>query len=336
MVELHQDNQIVKANKLIEAKGRLGLLEQKLFASLVSEITPEDKDFKTYYLEIKEFAEFTGTNSDDIYPDLKQASRNLRKKEILIEQVDDDGTKSFLVTGLFSSAKHEDGSGVLEIQFDPNLKPYLLAINGEDTPFTKYMLKNVLRLSSSYSIRIYELLKQYLKARSRKFEMDELRVFLGIEEKYNRFYDLEKCVLKVAKKEINKHTDIDIDYKKIKRGCRITHIEFSIRPSLRDTEAEALEILYPKEDYQKLVKNMNLTEKKLNKKQVLKLYEIACSKANHLKNVDVYDYIKINVDYVNEKAPDNYFAYLKKALENDFGRAISILKLLGRKEKEND
>lgn len=325
-VELHENNQIVKANKLIEAKGRLSLLEQKLFASLVSEITPEDKDFKTYYLEISHLAEFTGTNSNDIYDDLKQASRNLRKKEILIEKKNDDGTKSFLVTGLFSSAEHKNRSGILEIQFDPKLKPYLLAINGKKTPFTKYMLKNILKLSSSYSIRIYELLKQYLKRRKRKFEISELRAFLDVEDKYDRFYDFEKYVLKVAKKEINKHTDIDIKYKKIKRGRRITHIEFSIQPCVIDEELEVLEKLYNEDEYQLLLKNMNLKEKKFNRKQVFKLYEIACNKTDHLENVNVYDYVKMNNEYVKRMDPDNYYAYLKKALENDYEKALEVLR----------
>ncbi|MDA3780050.1 MAG: replication initiation protein [Bacteroidales bacterium] len=325
-VELHENNQIVKANKLIEAKGRLSLLEQKLFASLVSEITPEDRDFKTYYLEIKHLAEFTGTKSKDIYEDLKQASRHLIKNEILIEKENDDGTKSFLVTGLFSSAQHKDGSGILEIQFDPNLKPYLLAINGKNTPFTKYMLKNILKLSSAYSIRIYELLKQYLKAHRRKFEMTELRAFLGVEDKYKRFEAFERRILKVAKEEINEHTDIDIDYEKIKHGRRITHIEFSIRSTVVDEEIKVLDRLYSDEEYQIIVDKMNLNDKKLNRKQVFKLYEIACSKTDHLENVDVYDYVKMNNEYVKRKSPDNYYAYLRKALENDYEKALDVLR----------
>lgn len=325
-VKLHENNQIIKANKLIEAKGKLGLLEQKLFASLVSEITPEDTNFKTYRLKIKDFAEFTNTNSDDIYPILYQASRNLRKKEIIIEQVDDSGIKSFLVTGLFSSAKHEKGSGVLKIKIDPDLKPYLLAINGEDTPFTKYMLKNILRLSSAYSIRIYELLKQYLNRRSRKFRMEELREYLSVENKYDRFYDFERRVLKVAKKEINENTDIDIDYSKIKKGRRITHIAFSINPSVRDKDAEMLDVLWNDEEFNLIKTKMNLIDQKLNKKQISKLYAIACSKTDHLDNVNVYDYIKMNNEYVKRQNPDNYYAYLLKALKNDYEKALIFLK----------
>ena len=332
-VELHENNHIVKANKLIEAKGRLSLLEQKLFAILVSEITPEDEDFKTYYLEIKHLVEFMELKNKDIYKELKQASRSLRKKEILIEKKYEDGKMGFLVTGLFSSAQYKDGSGVLEIQIDPKLKPYLLAINGKKTPFTKYMLKNILKLTSTHSIRIYELLKQYLNNRNRKFEINELKEFLGIPNKYKgRFDNFETYVLKVAKEEINEHTDIDIEYKKIKRGHSITHIEFSIQPSNVDEKAEVLDKLYDKNDYDQLVANMNLTDKKLNRKQVFELYEIACGRTDHMNDINVYDYVKLNADYTNKQKPKNYFAYLKKSLQDDFSGAITILKLLGNKE----
>ena len=333
-VELHKNNQIVKANKLIEAKGRLSLLEQKLFASLVSEITPEDKDFKTYHLDIKELAEFIESDSNTIYEDLKKVAKNLTNKQIFIEEYNENGVESFFATNLISSARHSKGDSYIKIAIDPNLKPYLLAINGEETPFTKYMLKNILKLSSSYSIRLYELLKQYLNIRSRKFKMDELREFLSIEDKYKRFTNFENRILKVAKKEINEHTDIDIDYKKIKKGRSITHIEFSIQPNTVDEKAEVLERLYDKDDYDQLVSNMNLTDKKLNRKQIFELYEIACNKTDHINNLNVYDYVKINADYTNKQNPTNYFAYLKKALQDDFSGAISILKLLGNRGDE--
>ena len=322
-----EDNQVVKANKLIEAKGKLSLIEQKLFASLISEITPDDEDFKYYEIKISDIAEFMDRKSKSIYDDLKVASSNLRKKEIVIQEKNSNGKSEFLITGLLSSARYQEGEGKIKFRIDPDLKPYLLAINGENTPFTKYQLVNILKLSSSYSIRIYELLKQYLKIRKRTFEINELRSFLGIEDKYNRFEAFERRVLKVAVKEINEYTDINIDYKKNRNGRRVTHIEFSIQPSTVDKQTEILERLYDDKEYKQLVENMNLSDKKISRKQIFELYEIACKKTDYL-DVNVYNYVKFNVAYVEKKKPINYFAYLKKALEGDFGNAIVLLKLV--------
>lgn len=327
---MNQENLVVKHNKLIEAKGKMEftLLEQKMLLALVSEITLEDDDLNTYQINIRKFLGLSGHRSigGKDYKNVHNIAENLMEKVIRIKE--DDG--STLSVAFLSSAKTTEKNDYVELSFDKNLKPYLINLKEQ---FTKYQLENILKLNSGYSIRIYELLKQYEKIRKRKFEIDTLKEFLGIGNKYERFYDFERFVLKVSMKEINKHTDIDIDYDKIKRGRRITHIAFSIRPSVRDKDAEVLDVLYDDEEYKSIVKNMNLSDKKLNRKQIFKLYEIACIKTDHLDNVNVYDYVKLNVDYTNKQKPSNYFAYLKKALQDDFSGAISILKLLDKKEE---
>lgn len=326
---MNQENLVVKHNKLIEAKGQMEftLLEQKLLLALVSEISAEDEDLNVYDISIKEFLGLSGHQSigGKEYKQVHDTAERLMEKVVRIKK-DDGGSLS---VAFLSSAETSENKSFVQLSFDNKLKPYLIDLKEQ---FTQYQLNNILKLNSGYSIRIYELLKQYEKIRKRKFEVDILKEFLGLAGKYKRFTNFETYVLKVAKKEINKYTDIDIEYEKIKRGRRITHIAFSIRPSIVDEERKVLERLYDEESYKNIVKSMGLIDKKLNRKQVFKLYEIACSKTDHLDAVNVYKYAQINSDYVNEQSPDNYFAYLKKALENDYGRAISILRLLAKKE----
>lgn len=334
---MNRENLVAKHNKLIEAKGHMEFtkLEQKLFLAVVSEISStEDKDLTIYPINIKEFLGLTGHKSigGEQHTQVHDTAKRLMQKVITIRNWEDTG---YLTTAFLASAETTDDGEYVEIEVSKKLKPYLIELEG---CFTRYQLQNILKFNSGYSIRIYELLKQREDWRNRTFDVDELKEFLGIGGKYERFYDFERYVLKVAKEEINEHTDIDIDYEKIKRGRRITHIAFSIRPSVKDRYSEQLEELYSdKEQYQAMVDKMNLSDKKLNKKQITELYMIACDKTLHLesKGVNVYDYVKINVEYANEKAPDNYYAYLKKALEKDFGRAITLLKLLNRKEQDN-
>lgn len=325
---MDQENLVVKHNRLIEAKGQMEftLLEQKLLLALVSEISTEDKDLTTYNISIREFLGLSGHEKigGKDYKDVHNIAERLMNKIIRIKE--DDG--STLSVAFLSSAKTSENNDFIKLSFDKYLKPYLIDLKEQ---FTQYQLNNILKLNSGYSIRIYELLKQYEKIRKRKFEVNALKEFLGIGDKYRRFSNFESRILKIAKKEINKHTDIDIDYKKIKRGRRITHIKFSIRPSVVDEKIKVLETLYDDEEYQVIVNKMNLTDKKLNRKQVFKLYEIACSKTDHLENVNVYDYVKATLNYVEEKAPNSFYGYLKKALENDYANTISVLKLLGRR-----
>jgi len=323
---MREENWVVKANKLIEAKGRLGMVEQKLFASLISEIKAEDKDFKQYILEIKDIAEFMKLSSKAVYDQIKTAARNLRNKEIVIENVDEKGKKSFLVTSLLSSARYKEGEGYLEVYIDPNLKPYLLAINGKDTYFTKYMIKNILKLNSSYSIRIYELLKQYEKIGKREFETDKLKELLGITNEYKRFYDFERYVLKVAKVEINEKTDIWIDYEKIKEGRRIGKIKFIIEGKI-DKEKALVDALYDKQEIEKIKRKCGLNGTNFNSKQIMELYEIAVKKTESA-DVDPHEYIRLNYNNMIDKGTArNKFAWLKKALEEDYAKAIAQISI---------
>lgn len=319
---MNRENWVVKANKLIEAKGRLGMIEQKLFASLISEITTDDKDFKKYKVEIKDISEFMNLSSNAVYEQIKSASRNLRKKEILIESIDEKGKKSFLATSLLSSARYKEGEGYLEFYIDPNLKPYLIAINGKQTPFTKYMIKNILKLKSSYSIRIYELLKQCEGIKKRKFKLNELKKLLGVEDKYKDFRDFERRILKVAKKEINEKTDIWIDYEKIKEGRRIGKISFEIQSKyVESDESKVIDALYSDEEIEDIKIKSGLRNAIFNKKQIMELYEIAVEKTED-KEIEVYRYISDNYIYTLQKGPKNKFGYLKKALHEDYANSL--------------
>lgn len=322
----NEDNYVVKANKLIEAKGRLSVVEQKLLATLISEIRTDDKDFKAYKLEIQEISEFMNLNSNAVYEQLKLAARSLRNKEIIIENINKEGKKSFLVTGLLSSAKYKEGEGYLEVYIDPNLKPYLIAIKGEETPFTKYMIKNILKLNSSYSIRLYEILKQWEKVRTKKFETDKLKEMLGAEEvSYNRFDNFERRVLKPAKDEINENTDIFIIYRKIKTGRKISHIEFEIETRIGCFNEKA-ELHKQNEesgvfDYEFIKINSGMGEEKFSREQIHEIYNLAIKKTEKY-GIDELAYIQMNYEYAKEKAKTGLYSYIIKAITFDYAGVI--------------
>ena len=106
-------------------------------------------------------------------------------------------------------------------------KPYLLALKAN---YTKYVLENILNLSTVNAIRNYELLKQYESLGTRTFDVEEYKKILGIEKKYTLNADLKRYVLDAAVEEINRNADIFISYKFIGRGKK-AKITFTIRPN---------------------------------------------------------------------------------------------------------
>ena len=65
-------------------------------------------------------------------------------------------------------------------------------------------------MKSAYSVRLYELLIQWLTAKKTPvFELSQFREQLGVSAtEYPRMYDFKSCVLRVAINEINELTDI--------------------------------------------------------------------------------------------------------------------------------
>ena len=307
---------VVKSNDLISANYNLNLNEQKMVLCAVSKLDRNDEKFNSISLNISEFIEILNI-TDRNYEQVRNIARNLRRKEIII-----DTEKSEYITGWFSGVNFDKGDGNITIRFDEDLVPYLLKLKER---FTRYELKNILSMKSTYSIRIYELLKQYETIGKRDFKLDKFKECLGMEESmYSRFYDLERRVLKVAKDEINEYTDLNINYEKIKTGRRITSILFTIEAKDQDKKVY-IDFLNEFYDIRKMRNKMGLKNENFSPTQIMNLYEKSVEKAGN-EDIDLFEYIRLNYNHIKSKARNSY-SYLLKALENDYASAIGQISL---------
>ena len=219
---VRQSNTIIDASYKIASVG-----EGRLIRLLIAQIHPHDEDFKIYRIDVADFARFFDLPlSGATYELIEKSARALREREVFITN-----GKSWLCTGWLSHAEYKDGSGYVEVSFHKSLKPYLLQLQ---THWNQYELKTIINFKSSYSIRIFELLKSWeFKADSngyfkRSFEVEELRGILGVDKKeYRLFSDFRIKVIEQAVKEININSDIriiQVDYPKT--GRKISHVVF--------------------------------------------------------------------------------------------------------------
>ncbi|MBF0503447.1 MAG: replication initiation protein, partial [Candidatus Riflebacteria bacterium] len=145
------------------------------------------------------------------YKDVKEITKRLIGRVFTIKSEDEELQISWL-----SSANYISGKGLVTLSFDRKLKPFLLQLKNR---FTKYKLHQIMQLKSSFSIRIYELLKQYQKIGVRIFDVESLREILGIEkEQYKNFNDFKRYVILVAQEEVAAKTDISFEFEEIKVG----------------------------------------------------------------------------------------------------------------------
>lgn len=245
MLDLSENKLVKKANTIIEARYKLSLLEQKFVLLMVSLIDLHDTEFKFVEIPVKEIAKILNlskelgeeTKRGSIYKELKTIVKELSQKPIVLREADGEVTMNWIASmKLFNNKSNK--KGIISFEFSERLKPYLLQLKKE---FTTYKLKNIIQLRSSYSIRMYELLKQYEKIGKRNMTVSELRYLLGIEEREYKLYgDFKRKVLLVAHKEIAERTDIRFDFDEVKEERRVVSLRFYISSQKSSPKQEVL------------------------------------------------------------------------------------------------
>ena len=201
--------------------------EQRFFLFLISQLDPNNPEDITLRIPISKFAKAIGVENQCIYTDVKKAINRFINKTVSIERVKEEGSSTINIP-ILGYAEYWHGKGYADIKFSTEVLPYLFELKCE---FTQYEPSKIVKLSSIYAVRIYEILKNPEFIGKRTFSIDDLRTKLLIkEDKYENSKDLKAKVLEIAKREINAKTDLEIDFKFIKDGRKFAEIEFDVQP----------------------------------------------------------------------------------------------------------
>jgi len=94
--------------------------------------------------------------------------------------------------------------------------------------FVTLPLADVIPLESVYSLRFYELLKQYSEVGRGEVEkpVSWLRSWLDLGKKYSEFDNFRRRVLEQAHREINEKTNLRYEFELIKRGRVVDSVRF--------------------------------------------------------------------------------------------------------------
>jgi len=217
-----KNNLIVKKPDEI-VKMRCGFSESALkLSAYVISILKENK--YEYEINIRDYLKRFDKELGD-FEKLYETAKEISTKSI--EFVDRE-KKAFAIYTIFYSPKYENG--VLKIKIDNEFHKYLMAIKNK---YLKYRLENVMVLTSKYSIRLYELLKNELEMRKRqrrRFELelglDELRELLSIPRSY-KWQHIKVQILEKSQEDFEK-TDIGFEFEPIKQGRKVTAIKFKL------------------------------------------------------------------------------------------------------------
>ena len=303
MSKLARGRLCVIHNNIAEASSRLDVQEQRLVAYLTSRIYSTDKDFQVYSVAVAELAVIFGIHSSNLYAELKKTTKNLVKKVMSLKRLDGPGE---LQVAWLSSAEYKDGEGIVDLEFSPKLKPYLLQLKSH---FTKFPLQEVIRFKSKFSMPIFLLLQQYEKIGWREIAIEELREKLMLGTLFTQYGHLKNKVINVAKMEINEKTSLQVDFSEVREGRKVVAVRFSILAvNTVDVTPEA-SVETDEEE------KTPISEEVFAISAVLPMEEAAGAVARFGA-----EYCMANLAYSAEKQPHNRKAYLRKALEKNYAK----------------
>lgn len=321
------ENRIVKkSNRVITSRVKnYSLTQMKIMNLAISELTEQTTANDVLSFQAIDLLKAIGLGKEN-HTELRKATLDMIRG---IEIPKEDG--GFLQVPLFKKIEYFKG-GTVDIQFDSDVLPLLIQAK---TEYTKYYFENIKRLRSSYSIKIYELCKQYQNTKQgyRDFTIDELKIFLDIPtKKYPRFSNFKQKILNVANIEINEKTDLKIEAEPIKKGRSTTGVRFYITPKNKEQIVEIQQPALPC-DFKDLtpVGRQLVDDYQMSAKIAVELQVLATTD-EHLSYAMTQFNKKLDAKYKKGETVENLARYSEMALRE----AIPTILVSGVVEKEKN
>ena len=108
-MSISENKLVVQHNKIVEARYRLSVGEQRIIKLLISMIKKDDKDFKAYKISVKQLSELLEITDNDFHRKIKAISKKLLSNVLTFKNIDDDEE---LQVSWLSSAKYIGKEGI--------------------------------------------------------------------------------------------------------------------------------------------------------------------------------------------------------------------------------
>lgn len=203
-------------------------IEIDLFFAMCNKLKEQDTNkLKLSFEELKNLSNYSHEqrNIQRFINDLENVYTKIL--ELTYRYEDEKKIKRFVLFHHYEIDKEER---YLEIATNPKFR-YIL--NNMTQDFTKFELREITRLKSSYSKNAFRLLKQFKHTGYVIFTIEDFRARFDIPKSY-RMTDINKNVLDPIVKELNKmFSDLQVNKIKAKKGRKIEKIEFTFTPEKR-------------------------------------------------------------------------------------------------------
>lgn len=325
---------VQKSNPLQSlSETKMTLAEFKILDAYLSKIDSHKPEERSVTFDKGELESLLGVTQIK-NKDLSDRIDNLFK---VVTIQDPDKPNKFTKIALFSCAEctqGDDGLWTIKLACSPEAMEYIFNI--ESIGYLRYRLKNVVNLTSRYSYLLFLYLESNRFRGSWTIPLDDLKKMLcctaDTYSEYKRFNDL---VLKKCQKELSQKTDIDFDYVALRRGRKVSGIQFILKTpqNAADSPVEALfddreeidwSITYGSERLATLAEGCNYEFNKAEMEQIARVLVRINIPNDRTTKSELYGkqfylrekYAALNVAAENRPIK-NRFVYFLRMLEND-------------------
>jgi plasmid replication initiation protein len=274
------DLTIYKHNELIENfvfNATYQELQILNYAVVVTNPLWENKNL-VYQIDIPALVSTYATKSNSAYKDYRNAlDRMMKRTYSYYSEGENKKTTENLVTSI--TIDMSDNS-YLVFKFNEYISKRICNLKGL---FTKYDIKHISMFKSRYAFMLYEFFKMGIDQANfqdspiyrKKISVADFKENLGLIGKYEIFRNLETKVLKVAKKNINDHSDISMSYTVTRKARTPTHIVLSAQykkgegKNTAEDQAEIPDLDNPDENYIQATAE-KIAQRKADLKNILK------------------------------------------------------------------
>ena len=169
--------------------------------------------------------------------------------------------------------------------------------------FSLLDIEKFIFMNDSFSFNFYNNIIKNLKNKNEvTLPVSLVKMYLNTDNKYERFFDFEKHILKKAISDINTFTDFSVEYEKIKESKKATNKIISINFFINKSRQS-----YKPYD-NKIYKMLELIKEKIsNPEEIYHLFVLYVTKRG-------YKYVYDNIDYVKNSFSEDFEKNLKKSL----------------------
>jgi plasmid replication initiation protein len=219
------------------ARYQLSAREAKVMLYLISKIDPiKQSQLNEQTISVKELEAILkgdGKKWGGLYEEMRTFQDRMMGRTITMPtDIEIDGKTFPGKMNWFqyiAPVRMDDGSIGMRFLFSQPLQPALLNLK----EYVGVELLEVIPLKSSFSIRMFQIfrahrnrLAKYQKRSQLRYEIEELKSLLGVDQKYDDYGNFKKRVLQPLETEISQHTSIKVTWKGIKKGRNVEEIEF--------------------------------------------------------------------------------------------------------------